>query len=112
MIGHAFASFASGIPEDRTGAAAFGDAAAVLLLSGEAGTGTVAGETRLVHGLQVTNSAGHARNVEVEAGGTSVTLTVAAGQTLTLAVPLLPVAWRTSPRAFWDGLNIRWKDPA
>lgn len=113
MLGLSATSYAAGVPEDRAGAAAFGDATAKLLLSGETPTG-VTGEVRRVSGLVVTNAAGRARAVEVQsvAGGQSVSANVGAGQTLTLAVPLYEVTWTASPRPHWSGLNVRWKDPA
>ena len=113
MVGLSSLASAAGVPEDRAGAAAFGDADAKLLLSGETPTGT-AGEVRRVSGLVVTNSAARDRWVEVQsvAGGQSVSASVPAGATATLAVPLYEVTWATAPRPMWSGLNVRWKDPA
>jgi hypothetical protein len=116
MIGLSRASFVTSRPE-RSIASAPGVVAA-MTFTGRLNFGATHGETRVVTSLTVTNAADVARRVEVESEATKekFSAVVQPGETVVVSVLPLEIYWNTvGPVGFagrWDGLNVRWKEPA
>jgi hypothetical protein len=89
---------------------------ATLQYAGLALLGTLAGETRAVTSVTVTNNGTRPLGVEVEGDATKVSFggTVAVGATTVFPAPTLTQSWNATARggARWDGLNIRFRDTA
>ena len=92
---------------------------ATLTFDGVSETGAVAGETRNVTGFSITNNLATPIfvHVEMETNKTrTFETTIAAGQTLSnsnIPAGQRPViVWQTSPRPFWNNLNVQWRIPA
>jgi hypothetical protein len=115
MIGMSGLNSVSGVPSRNAGPTDLHSAA--LTLAGEQPVG-VPGEARAVLSLVVTNGGASPVWVQAESESTkeSVSLTVQPGQTgvasdLSLAIQAYwNGAARPAPR--WDGVNLRWKEPA
>lgn len=77
--------------------------------------GTVTDETRTCTAINVTNNRPYAIWVEVEQESNKqpVSMTIQPGNTEQLSLSSLTATWKTDcPAPRWDGLNIRWKEPA
>lgn len=113
MIGLGWTSFASGNPFRSLGPKE--GQTAELLLSGEAAEGA-AGETRTVLGMAVSNGGPVPVwvQVESEATGQQFAATVQPGQTVTIPGGIVEAYWNPDarPQPRWDGVNVRWKEPA
>lgn len=88
---------------------------ASLIYSGDLDAGTSQGDTRTLEGLTVTNNGTVAVGVEIESDETqeSFSATVQPGATLNLAGLSLNQSWNEDrPTRAWDGLSIRFREPA
>jgi hypothetical protein len=113
MLGLSATSFAAGVPDRPV--APFTGLTASLTFGGETPVGSAHGDTRTVTGLRAANAAAVARWVEVEqeSSGQKFSALIPAGQTVVVQTLPLETYWNTAgPFPMWDGLNIRWKDPA
>lgn len=90
---------------------------ATLQYSGTARNGATKDETRTLTGLTVTNNTAVSQGVEVteDATGRIFEATIAPGETKEVTVRAFEQYWNpdaklAGPR--WEGVTIRWKEPA
>lgn len=92
------------------------DLDAKLAFDGALESGSAKNETRTITGLTVTNNAKVPVAVEIEEEASKQVFAGVIRPGNTAEIPTKPLTqyWNTEvrPRPRWDGLNIRWKEPA
>lgn len=105
MIGFSRASF---LPVPRK---PMGPTAGIIAELG----GDSVGNNRTVNTITITNNKAFpiGFSIEQESNKVPVSVTIQPGQTTMLRISPLATYWNTAgPFPRWDGLNIRWKEPA
>ena len=77
--------------------------------------GESVGDTRTVNLVTITNNKAYAVGFEIEqeSNKAPVSATIQPGETVLIQLSPIVTYWRdTSPTPGWNGLNIRWKEPA
>ena len=105
MIGFSRATFQS-VPKKPIGPTAD----IIAELAGES-----VANIRTVSGMTVTNNKGYPIWVEIEQESNKVPVSATVQPGATVFIPIVPIQtyWNATRRIpDWDGLNIRWKEPA